>query len=204
MTLTREFWSPEAIPPIPLLRDLNDWVIKRNERRLPKWKFRFASDLAAQIQPKITRAHALLFHCTALMTEDVTVKFFTQRALLRDRLYWMLGFELFTDEPGAVWTFNPTSVARLRWESSSDGWLDLRQRIIGVLHPDRFAHLTPDLMLSAHCLCCGRGLTDPASMARWIGPECWGSASTNLPRLFKADQTEPTTNEPKPAASEAA
>jgi hypothetical protein len=42
-------------------------------------------------------------------------------------------------------------------------------------------------MLCHACLCCGKGLTDPASMARWIGPECWGSASINAPRLFKAE-----------------
>jgi hypothetical protein len=28
---------------------------------------------------------------------------------------------------------------------------------------------------------CGKGLTDPASMARWIGPEC---ASTTSIRIF--------------------
>jgi hypothetical protein len=34
-------------------------VIKQNENRLPKWKFKFAPDLAAQIQSRITRAHVL-------------------------------------------------------------------------------------------------------------------------------------------------
>ena len=63
-------------------------------------------------------------------------------------------------------------------------------RTIEALCPDNFASLHPDLMLSSHCLCCGNALTDPVSMARWIGPECWGSASTNLPRIFKAMPTD--------------
>jgi hypothetical protein len=65
-----------------------------------------------------------------------------------------------------------------------------RQRVVAALHPDHFAALRPELMLTAHCLACGKALTDPVSMARWIGPECWGSASTNLPRIFKAAALE--------------
>jgi hypothetical protein len=48
----------------------------------------------------------------------------------------------------------------------------------------RLAELLPKLevikaeqMFSAHCLMCGKALTDPASMARWIGPECAGTSS---------------------------
>jgi hypothetical protein len=68
--------------------------------------------------------------------------------------------------------------------------IELRRQVIGALHPEHFAHLSSDLMLSHACLCCGKGLTDPASMARWIGPECWGSASINAPRLFKAEAVD--------------
>jgi hypothetical protein len=35
-------------------------------------------------------------------------------------------------------------------------------------------------MFSAHCLICGKALTDPASMARWIGPECAGTSSLDV------------------------
>jgi hypothetical protein len=43
--LTREIFAEQSVPPVPLLRELNDWVIKQNEKRLPKWKFRFAPRL---------------------------------------------------------------------------------------------------------------------------------------------------------------
>jgi hypothetical protein len=188
MSLPLEYWDPTQIAPIPLLQELNDWVIKRNERRLPKWKFRFASDLAAQIQPKLTRAHAILFEGAALRTENVSVKLFTEPKLLHDgRQYWRMKFILSRSEQDTVWRFKPKSAGWGRG-SPKDGVIELRQRMITALHPDRFARLTPDLMLSPHCLCCGKGLTDPASMARWIGPECWGNASTNLPQMFRAEE----------------
>jgi hypothetical protein len=44
-----QFWTPVDIPALPLLQQLNDWVIKQNEKRLPKWKFLFAADFAMQI-----------------------------------------------------------------------------------------------------------------------------------------------------------
>jgi hypothetical protein len=53
--LTREIFAEQSVPPVPLLRELNDWVIKQNEKRLPKWKFRLADDLAIQIHSRITR-----------------------------------------------------------------------------------------------------------------------------------------------------
>jgi hypothetical protein len=39
-------------------------------------------------------------------------------------------------------------------------------------------------MFGANCLICGKGLTDPASMARWIGPECAGSPSLDTGALL--------------------
>jgi hypothetical protein len=185
--LPASFWLPETIAAIPLLQQLNDWVTKQNERRLPKWKFRFATDLAAQIQPKITRAHLLLFECLALQAPSLTVKWFTEPTTRHGHPYWRIVFKLTVDDQNN-WTFKATSAERGQG-CPRDGLIDLRRRIIAALLPDCFVALTPNLMLSPHCLCCGKGLTDPVSMARWIGPECWGSASANLPRLFKT--TEP-------------
>jgi hypothetical protein len=187
--LPAKFWFETKLPPIPLLQELNDWVIKQNEKRLPKWKFRFASDLAAQMQPKLTRAHAILFEGKAIVADAVSVKMFTQPATLCGS-YWSLSFQLRCPLGETVWEFKPT-YARRGTGCSRDGLVQLRQRMLDVLTPQRFAELTPDLMLSHQCLCCGKGLTDPASMARWIGPECWGSASTNLPHIFKAEERAP-------------
>jgi hypothetical protein len=178
-----QFWRREEVSPIPLLQQLNNWVIKQNERRLPKWKFRFTPALAIQIQPRVTRVHALLFQCVALQTEMLSVKCFIEPSSLHDQSYWQIKFNLFADEQASTWTFNPPS-ARRGQRCPVSGYLDLRQSIVDVLHPSRFTQLTPDRMLSPHCLCCGKALTDPASVARWIGPECWSSASTNLLRIF--------------------
>jgi hypothetical protein len=32
---------------------------------------------------------------------------------------------------------------------------------------------------------CGKQLTDPLSMARWIGPECYGSATSIVPYMVQ-------------------
>jgi len=39
-------------------------------------------------------------------------------------------------------------------------------------------------MLKPACLMCGKALTDPVSMARWIGPECAGTSSAVVPYTF--------------------
>jgi hypothetical protein len=182
----RSLWDAQDIPSIPLLAQLNAWVIKQNEKRLPKWKFRLADDLAVQIHSRVTRAYELLFECVALQADNLSVKLFLEPKRLRGQRYRRIGFELSADVPdAATWTFKPTAYREPGWSQSS--LIAFRQRVVTALHPDHFASLRPDLMLSAHCLCCGKALTDPVSMARWIGPECWGSASTNLPRIFKTN-----------------
>ena len=185
--LPATFWFDKEVPPIPLLGQLNDWVISQNERRQPKWKFRFASDLAVQIQTKVTRAHNILFECVALQSENLTVKLFTEPKLLLAQPYWKISFRLFQTKPASPWLLKCKSAMRGRGCASS-GYLELHRRIVEALHPDRFAHLTPDQMLSPQCICCGKGLTDPASMARGIGPECWGNGSTNIPTIFRTQE----------------
>jgi hypothetical protein len=68
--------------------------------------------------------------------------------------------------------------------------LTCRARLQAALTPERFSRLTADLMFSASCLCCGKALTDPASMARWIGPECAHNSSLIVPRVFLVDETQ--------------
>lgn len=178
-----EFFRPITISALPLLQQLNDWVIKRNEKRLPKWKFRFAADFAIQIYPRISRANDMLFECLALQTESVTAALFTEPGKLSGRQYYQVRFELRVRSN--VWTFQ--ALGGRRWSQSTREERDqVRLRAINVLKPEHFSDLNPTKMLSPQCVCCGRPLIDPVSMARWIGPECWGSASTNLPNIFKA------------------
>ena len=53
-----------------------------------------------------------------------------------------------------------------------DGYDAFGERVAAVLRSDFFSAFAPEKMLGAFCLCCGKQLTDPASMARRIGPEC--------------------------------
>jgi hypothetical protein len=163
---------------------LDSFVIEHNEKRLPKWKFKFADDFAAQIQPQLTRRHALLFECLALQVDGVSAKFFTEPKLLRGASYRKIGFKISVHlSDSEAWFFKPTLAGPAH---DASGLAELRRRVVEFLHPDRFAGLRPDLMLKPHCLVCGNALTDPVSQARWVDPECWVSASTNLPHLFKA------------------
>ena len=45
---------PESIPSLPFLAELREEVLKHSLKRMPKWKFRLASDLVFQLQPKPT------------------------------------------------------------------------------------------------------------------------------------------------------
>jgi hypothetical protein len=62
----------------------------------------------------------------------------------------------------------------------------LEARFRDVLSGGYFEELPKQAILVPQCLVCGRALTDPASMARQIGPECAGSASLQVPRVFAA------------------
>jgi hypothetical protein len=171
------------IPALPLLQQLNDWVIKQNEKRLPKWKFRFAPDFAIQFHPRLSRVYDTLFECLALQTEDVAAALFTEPSKLSGRQYYRVRFDLRVC--GGVWTF---AARGGQWSPGGvhEEFAKVRQRAIDALKPEHLSNLSPARMLAPACLCCGKGLTDPVSMARWIGPECWGSASANLPNIFKA------------------
>jgi hypothetical protein len=76
--------------------------------------------------------------------------------------------------------------------SSKNGYIRLRDRLVAVMQTSCFGEATSlTKLLTANCICCGKGLTDPVSMARTIGPECYGSASVNLPSTFKLETDLP-------------
>jgi hypothetical protein len=68
---------------------------------------------------------------------------------------------------------------------------ELHAAIRQALADGRFE--TPRAMLSRHCMICGKALTDPASMARFIGPECYGSGTLDVPWLHEATEAAATT-----------
>jgi Family of unknown function (DUF6011) len=183
--LPAEFWYPISLPPIALLRELGEFVINKNERRQPKWKFRFGPDIAVQLQPKVTQQYAILFNGMAVRCAGVTVEAFKQPKTLQGKTHVQIGFRLSSkrSDPG-VWEFKPGSVDRydVPWSVA----MELRASVIEGLRKLDSVGLTAAAMLSPSCMICGKALSDPISTARSIGPECFGSSSNNLPRVFKA------------------
>jgi hypothetical protein len=174
-----EFWAPIHLPEIPFLQTLYDAVLTHSEKRMPKWKFRLAPDVMLEIQPKLTRA-GRLFHWQALKCEGANEKML---ASPRDRVrpHITSGGTLRDVDGGAGYVLKATSIG---WSTDLNrvAGLALHEQIVAAFREGRFDKFTPS-MLGSHCLICGKGLTDPVSQARFIGPECFGSASVHIPWL---------------------
>jgi hypothetical protein len=151
------FWIRDPINPSPFLAGLRDIVLERSHTRCPRWKFKL-DELILEIQPRPgeRRDGYALFRCAAMQDG------------------WRLGFLIEPCTAGG-WQYHPRSV---RWPRPDyPGCLALRDRVLAALRSGRLDRFDPALMFGAYCLCCGKALTDPASMARWIGPECAGTSS---------------------------
>src|SRR5262249_32750805 len=163
------------------------------------WRFRLAPDLVVQLQPREDRGlflphdraraigampfgpersvayNAALLRSVVLFEGlafigDVAAEVFTDREVRRAAQGSLkLSFVISRLDATGEWIFR----ARGAWwdrtcpVDSPTGFERLRE----ALSSERFATFTPDLMLKPACMMCGKGLTDPASMARWIGPE---------------------------------
>jgi hypothetical protein len=66
-----------------------------------------------------------------------------------------------------------------------DALVALKEQLVASL--PRLNRLMPALMFQANCLLCGKSLTDPVSMARWIGPECAHTHSLDVGLLNLAE-----------------
>ena len=62
----------------------------------------------------------------------------------------------------------------------------LRELVTEAFIDGRFAEFSVTRLFHHYCLICGKQLTDPVSMARFIGPECAGTSSPHILRLIKA------------------
>jgi hypothetical protein len=191
--LPQEFWATVPIPPQAELGQLYAAVFARTEKRSPKWKFRLATDLIVQIHPKLTTA-LLKFECLAVQGKDTNAATLTTTKNREGLPH--VRFDLRVE--AGEWKFRPRfagpirrgyAVEQIKTEGDIRALVDLRSRLIAVFQSKRFDHLHRQMMLGNHCLVCGKGLTDPVSMARFIGPECWGSASNSLP--FVSELAEP-------------
>jgi len=166
---------------------------------MPKWKFRLASDVIVQLQPKPTimpsqfvaamgvKPKLQYFEGTAVMSEGVTGEALKRLPKRPCPPWWQIRFELFTFDPGMDWTFRRRSSC---WQGGADPYAPtaLAQRVVVALRSGYFTAAMPPKLLSHHCMICGKGLTDPASMARWIGPECAGTSTLRVPFLIRCDE----------------
>jgi hypothetical protein len=190
----KSLWEPQPFDPLPMLAELREAVLRHNDaKRCPKWAFRLADDLAVQIQPKPVLLakpgqlqRVLEFQGMAYQDRGGSVPsdIFKMKIIELHRRGNRLGFVLSANADELVWTFKVTLACR-----PEEVALALRQRVVDLL-PGRLISLRPDLMLEPHCLCCGKRLTDPASIARWIGPECWGNGSLTVPGMDRDQLAE--------------
>jgi hypothetical protein len=67
--LSPAIWLPQPIASMSLLAALREAVLVRSTKRMPKWKFRVASDVVIQIQPRTDKREESLatFDCHAMM-----------------------------------------------------------------------------------------------------------------------------------------
>jgi hypothetical protein len=185
------FWNPIPLKPIAGLAELRAVVVEHNEKRMPKWKFRLADDLVLQIQPQLS-AKFCDFQGKAVQCESADKEVFAPHAQRRMG-QTNQAFTIYTNIPGhwtrldyaglvpGQWVFKP---GRIGWLKGSEPDYGLCRRLVQIFDDGFFDSFNPSMVLSHHCMLCGKPLTDPASMARMIGPECYGSGSLCIPWLW--------------------
>jgi hypothetical protein len=198
MTITRKIWEPVKLPVIATLTALRSAVLERSERRSPKWKLVAAADLIIELQPKPSARTLFAGHAVEAAGVDARA-FWPAYARVLPTPRNTLGFEI--RAAGEAWQFKPRSAGHFPPSPPARRLLDrdvhhramlaLRERLAAVFcDVDRFGHIDAIGLLGGHCLCCGKALTDPVSMARRIGPECWGSASATIPWRLRAHKPD--------------
>lgn len=195
ITPTENPWCPRPIAASAFLRDLREECLFRSEKRMPKWKFRIAPDFVIQLQPKATyvpsarqietgtRIQLLNFDGIGIAVETgtATAEMFAKKP--NSTPWCSVSFQIFAYEE-SKWLFKLKSGRWTRDSRGRAGYEALVERVVNSFAGDFFNTLTPNALLGNHCLICGKGLTDPASMARRIGPERAGTSSLTVPGIL--------------------
>ena len=183
---TYAFWQTENVASVPLLQELYDLVLQHSEKRMPRWKFRLAPDLIVQVQPEVTR-HGRRFAVAAMLADGLTGKHFSVAADQRPQPWLRLSGVLVEATPDRPWSLRFTG---LTWSPKHPHHEllrdELRARVFAAFRDGRFDRSKAAQMLDSFCLICGKALTDPVSQARFIGPECAGTASVDIPWIQDA------------------
>jgi hypothetical protein len=192
--------APSPFPPIALLRDVRGICLEHSATRRPRWLFLPEPDLALSIQPQLAyfptpaqvafgiKAQVVRFECVAVIAEcDVVATMLTDPPWeFPPKLHWwrrefaIIGYD---GEEHKRWNFEKRGMNHAR-RAPIEGIAVLDKRIMAVLRGKFFSELTPASMLSPCCWICGRSLSDPVSMSRGIGAECFGSSSVVMPFMI--------------------
>jgi hypothetical protein len=191
------------LPPIHFLRELREEVLKHSHRRMPKWRFRLSADAVMQVQSKPTDCLSIVrFDGLAVKAIDGACSVMLDR-IPTGEIWWRQKLDLhgydnnkwFLSFIGCLWTYG----------APLEGKQALQDAVLSAFRDGFFDRPTPKAMLSPQCLICGKGLTDPASMARGIGPECARTTSLTVPlrdveALFASAETQSQASAPVASA----
>jgi hypothetical protein len=177
--------------PISFLAELRAEVLKHSDSRMPKWKFRVAPNLIMELQPSARLVAGgtklQIFKGFVLATEGASAAMLKSLDICRNSgaPWWRAKFYINTTiEPGQPWEICCRG-GSWKGNAGEEGYEVLQRDIVEIFRGGFFDRLTAGAMLKPHCLICGKALTDPASMARFIGPECAGTSSLRVPWLIE-------------------
>jgi hypothetical protein len=203
----------KPIPSLIQLAELVRERMDARRRAGPKWKFRVEPDLIVQLQPWLPRERTrwgkvikepLEFEGLAIEGEGIDAKAFDEpgdnrRIEFHIKSDWTLyrrGYGPYLAPLRETWrpeyprpltreqSAEYTAEHEARRAAHTASFAPLWDRIVAALRGDFFTSLRPGALLGSACICCGRPLTDPISQARFIGPECYGSASKDVRWIY--------------------
>jgi hypothetical protein len=166
---THDLWTQASITPIPCFEQLRKIILTGPAvpRRTPRWKLAIAEDFVMMVQPKDSTR--VLFVGQAFQGTKLQATIFTtpHSDFKRLGVEWAFDFQIRSSAPDA-WVFHPA-----RWLFGWKSAAAARQRMLSAI-----ADLVPCdcsnlRLMGQFCLLCSKRLTDPVSMSRKVGPECW-------------------------------
>jgi hypothetical protein len=197
-TAQERLWKSVIIAPVVTLVALRDTVLAIRPDRCPKWRFRLAEEIVLQLQPQPEHSHhdEYLFVGMVIHGPGITKAHFAAKRAARGQDFTVMGFGLKDGAcPDFTWTHGRSVTNepcpgqwRMRLTMATggpDALAALKEQLVASL--PRLNRLMPALMFQANCLLCGKSLTDPVSMARWIGPECAHTHSRDVGLLNLAE-----------------
>jgi hypothetical protein len=166
------YWAAVRIEPVSTLARLRKVVLSINAKRRPKWRFRLADEIVLQLQPQPNHGRddadtGLQFLGRVLQGPGITKAHFASKSVGPGLLDIPFSIDALATSP-VRWRIKVHRGPGPRGDMAA--WQALKDRLIASL--PRLNTLEQTLMFQPNCVICGKALTDPVSIARWIGPEC--------------------------------